>query len=448
MNSDADVEALLRGLLSAAERAGADAADAVLYRGVSHSVTYRLGDLEDVERSEGRDLGLRILVGRRQASVSTTDVSPGALDDLVERCAAMAKAAPEDPYCGLAPKERLAAGPYPDLELGDFAEPTTDVLKDRAAACEAAARAVKGVVNSNGASASYGEGAKWFATSDGFFGTSRGSSHSLSASVLAQDDNGMERDYDYDSKSHLEDMRAADDIGAQAGARTVERLSPQKMKSGAGPVIYDNRLSASLLGHLTGAVGGGAIARGVSFLKDKLGEPVFDASITVTDDPSRKRGAGSRPFDGEGVAGAPIALIDKGVLTSWLLNSAQARQLGLETNGRATRGAGGPPGSGATNLTLQPGDKSLDDLMAEIGEGLLVTDMFGPQVNPNTGDYSVGCAGFRIAGGAKAEPVSEITIAGSLLDMYAGLTPANDLIFRGARNAPSVLIREMTIAGD
>ena len=273
---DKQAEAVLGGLLKEAKAAGADAADAVLYHAVSHGVSWRLGNLEDVERSEGLDLGLRIMVGKRQANVSTTDISKDALSELVERCAAMAKAAPEDPYCGLAPKERLAKPPYPDLDLGDFDEPDTERLKTAASTCEEAALAVEGVVNSSGAGASYGEGSKWFATTDGFFGASGGSHHSVSVSVLAQDENGMERDYDYDSKTHREDMRSAEDIGKLAGERTVERLSPQKAKSQAAPVLFDKRLSNSLLGHLASAINGGAIARGVSFLKDKQGEQIFD----------------------------------------------------------------------------------------------------------------------------------------------------------------------------
>ena len=445
---DAEAQAILETLLTGAARAGADAADALLYHAVSSGVSWRLGKLEDVERSEGRDLGLRILVGRRQAIVSTTDVSKTGLEELVERCAAMAKAAPEDPYCGLAPTERLARPPFPELDLGDFDEPSTDTLKARAAAVEAAARAVEGVVNSEGGGASYGEGKKWFATSTGFFGVSGGARHSVSVSVLAGDASGMERDYDFDSKTHYADMRAPEAIGARAGERAVRRLSPRKLKSRTAPVIYDKRLSNSLIGHLAGAINGAAIARGVSFLKDKSGEKIFPAGMTVVDDPLIKRGHGSRPFDGEGVGGERLKIIDDGVLTGWLLNSSQARQLGLETNGRARRGVSGPPGSGPTNLYLENGSRSLGALMADAREGLLVTDMFGPQVNSNTGDYSVGCSGFWLENGAAAYPVSEITVAGNLLEMFGAIIAADDLEFTGAINAPSLFAGEMTIAGD
>lgn len=441
-------QAILETLMKDAKAAGADAADAVLYHSVSSAVSWRMGRLEDVERSESADLGLRIMVGKRQASVSTTDHSPASLKELAERCAAMAKAAPEDKYCGLGPRDRLAKPPHKDLDLGDYDEPATEALKTRAAECEAAALDVKGVTNSSGAGASYGEGQKWLITSDGFFGQSGGSNHSVSVSVLAKNDDGMERDYDYDSKTHLSDLKSADAIGKSAGERTVARLSPRKIKSQSAPVIYDNRLSRSLLSSLAGAVNGGAIARGVSYLKERLGDQIFDGRINVIDDPHMQRGAGSRPFDGEGLANGRIDLIRDGVLTTWLLNSAQARQLHLKSNARATRGTGGAPGSSSTNLYLQPGAQTLDALMQHAKQGLLVTDMFGPQVNPNTGDYSVGCAGFWFENGARAFPASEITIAGNLLDMFKTLQPANDLEFLGSTNAPSVLIEKMTIAGD
>lgn len=441
-------DALLSTVLSSAKNAGADAADAVIYHAVSSGVSWRLGKLEDVDRSEGLDLGLRIMVGQRQASVSTTDISQNALKNLVERCAAMAKAAPEDPFVGLAPEDRLAKAPFPDLDLGDYDEPSTETLKARASACEDAALSVDGIVNSSGAGASYSEGRKWFATSHGFFGETGGSNHSVSVSVIAQDENGMETDYDYDSQTHHEEVRIPREIGLTAGERTRDRLSPQKVKSQTAPVIFDKRVSASLLGHLAGAVNGAAIARQVSFLKDKKGDAIFAKGINVIDDPHMKRRHGSRPFDGEGLAIPAMKLIDDGILTDWFLNSAQGRQLGLESNGRATRGISGGPGSGATNLYLEPGTRSYADLLADANDGLLLTDMFGPQVNPNTGDYSVGCSGFWIANGERAYPVSEITIAGNLLEMYASLIPADDLEFKGATNAPSILIPAMTIAGD
>ena len=335
-----------------------------------------------------------------------------------------------------------------NLDLGDYAEPTTEELKSRAGECEEAALGVEGVTNSIGASASYGEGQKWFATSHGFLGQSGGSNHSVSVSVLAQNEDGMERDYDYDSKTHLGELKAAAEIGKNAGERTVKRLSPQKLKSQSAPVLYDKRLSRSLLSHLAGAVNGAAIARGVSFLKDKKGSAIFSKNINIIDDPHIPRGAGSRPFDGEGLANERVALVKDGVLTDWFMNTAHAKQLGLESNARATRGTGGAPGAGSTNLYLEAGAQSPVELMRDAGKGLLLTDMFGPQVNSNTGDYSVGCSGFWFENGEVAHPVSEITIAGNLLDMFKGLIPANDLEFLGSTNAPSIMIPAMTIAGD
>lgn len=446
--NDQDAQAILDALLTAALKSGADAADAVIYRSVSSGVSWRLGKLEDVDRAESRDLGLRILFGRRQSSVSTTDFSRATLGALVERCASMAKAAPEDPFCGLAPAERLARPPFPDLDLGDFDEPDTETMKSRARECEAAALAVKGVVNSESASASYGEGVKWFATSAGFFGRSGGAHHSVSVSVVAEDSSGMERDYDWDSKTHWADMRAPSTIGRRAGERAVARLSPVKLKSRTAPVIFDARMSNSLLGSLAGAINGAAIARGVSYLKDKKGVQILPKGLNVIDDPHIPRGHGSRPFDGEGLAARALKIVDDGVLTDWLLNSAQARQLKLEPNARATRGVGSPPGSGSTNFYLENGTIALSGLMRGAGSGLLVTESFGPQINPNTGDYSVGCSGFWFENGDISHPVSEITVAGNLLVMFGALVPADDLEFRGSTNAPSLLVGEMTIAGD
>ena len=443
-----DAQNILATLLDDAKAAGAEAADAVMYSSISHSVSWRLGKLEDTERAENRDLGLRVLIGQQQAFVATTDHSRDALKELAERCTDMAKAAPADPYCGLADQAKLARAPFADLDLGDYLEPSSDSLMDKAKNCEEAALAVEGVANSGGASASYGEGQKWYASSHGFFGQSGGASHSASVSVIAQDENGMERDYEYDSKTHAEDMMAEEEIGRRAGENAVKRLSPRRVKSQSAPVIFDKRLAPSLVGSVAGAANGGAIARGVSFLKDKLGEQIFADHINIIDDPHIKRGAGSRPFDGEGVANSAFNLIENGRLTQWYLNTSQAKQLGLESNGRATRGSSGAPGSGATNLYMEAGSDSPEALMKDAGTGLLLAEMFGPQVNSNTGDFSVGCAGYWFENGEIAYPVSEITVAGNLLEMFAALVPANDLEFRGAVNAPSLLIPTMTIAGD
>ena len=440
-------ETVLSVLLDRARAAGADAADALMYKSVSHSVSVRLGDVEDIERSESRDLGLRVMVGQRQASVSTTDLNANTLADLAERAVAMAKLAPEDPYCGLAEKDALATAPFADLDLYDGEEPATETLKSRALACEEAARAVEGVTNSSGAGASYGLGQSWFATSHGFFGEKRGGRHGTSVSVLAGEGTGMERDYDYDSAIHLADLRSSEDIGRVAGERTVKRLNPRKLESQTAPVIFERRLAASLLSPLSGAINGSAIARGTSFLKDKMGEILFPENMTITDDPHIQRGFGSKAFDGEGIAASALKIVDQGRLTTWILNTSQARQLGLTSNGRAKRGTGGPPGSGTSNFDLPAGTMSVEALYRDTGKALLVTDMFGPQINGNTGDYSVGCSGFWIEGGEITGPVSEITIAGNLLEMWRGLTAADDFKRTGSTNAPTLRIGEMQIAG-
>lgn len=434
-------------LIAQAKAAGAENADALMYESISNSVSVRLGKVEDVERSENRDLGLRVLIGHRQASVSTTDFSPSSLKETATRCVAMAKAAPEDPYCGLAPAALLAKGPFADLDMFDYKEPSTEELKARAIACEEAARAVEGITNSSGADAGFGSGTSWFATSHGFFGEDSGGSHSVSVAVLAGDGTNMERDYDYHSATHLSDLRDSATVGTAAGQRTVRRLNARKIASTTAPVIFEQRLASSLLGSLAGAINGGAITRGVSFLKDKMGAQIFPESINIIDDPLRPRGFGSSPFDGEGVVNERLAIIEKGRLTCWLTNTSQAKQLNLTSTGRARRGTGGPPGSGTTNFYMTPGTLSPEELIRETHEGFFLTDMFGPQVNSNTGDYSVGCSGFWIEKGEIAWPVNEITIAGNLLDMFANLTPASDLVFRGSTNAPTLRIANMSIAG-
>ena len=437
---------LLDGLLGAAKRAGADAADALFIENVSASVSYRLGKLEDVERSESADLGLRVFLGNRVAFVSSTDFSAEALSGLPERAIAMARLAPEDKYAGLAPKERLAKK-FPALDLEDAEEPAPEVLVERARAAESAGMAVKGVTNSEGGGASFSRAAVALATSDGFYGRYAGTSHSIGVSLLAGEGVGMERDYDQASARHAGDLRKAEDIGRHAGELAVRRLNPRKVKSQSVPVVFDERESAGLIGHFAGAISGAAIARGVSFLKDKLGEEIFAPGITIMDDPHRLRGLRSKPFDGEGVANARRALVEKGRLTTWLLDCASARQLGLETTGHAARGTSGPPHPQTTNLYMEAGRLSLEELIADIEQGFYVTELMGMGVNGVTGDYSRGAAGFWIEKGKIAYPVSEVTIAGNLKDMFRNLTPANDLVFRYGVNAPTVRIEGMTIAG-
>ncbi|MCR5877497.1 TldD/PmbA family protein [Phenylobacterium sp. J367] len=440
-------ENLLREVVDAALKAGADAAEAVGAERRALSIGVRLGDLEEVEREEARDLGLRVFVGKRQATVSGSDVSAEARAKLVERAVAMARLAPEDPYAGLADPDRLARGPLPDLDIHDPSEPTPEALEERARIAEAAARAVPKVTNSDGGSASWSSSAWTMVTSAGFTGVHRASGFSTGASAIAGDENGMENGYEGRSVRWQSDLPSPEVIGAEAGRRAAQRLGARKIASTTAPVIFENRLAASLLGPLIGAISGPSIARGTSFLKDKLGEAVFAKGVSIVDDPHRKRGLGSSPFDDEGVANRETAIIDDGVLTTWLLNSSSARQLGLTTTGHASRGLAGPPGVGPSNLTLRPGERDQAALIRDAGNGLLVTSMFGPSLNGNTGDWSVGCSGFWFENGEVAYPVNEITVAGNLIDIYARLVPGSDLEIRGAANAPSLLIDGLAIAG-
>ena len=434
-------------VVKAALKAGADTADAVEFKNISVAVSYRLGKLEDVGRSEASDLGLRVFIGQQVAFVSSTDFSDAALSALPERAVAMAKLAPEDKYAGLAPRDRLAKD-IPSVEIDDPQEPSTVLLVEQARDAEAAALEVPGVTNSEGGSADYGRTMVTLATSEGFLGGYVGTSRSVAVSVIAGDGTGMERDYDYSHTRFASDLESAETVGKRAAMRAVKRLNPRKVKTQSVPVFFDPRVAPSLIGHFAGAISGAAIARGVSFLKDRMGEQVFGENITIIDDPHRKRGPRSKPFDGEGVANRVNVLIDKGRLTTWLLDSASARQLGLQTTGHASRGTGGPPSPSATNLHMAPGPLTPEELMADVRQGFYITDLIGMGVNSVTGDYSRGAAGFWIENGVLAYPVSEVTIAGNLKDMYRHLTPANDLVFRYGTDSPTIRIEGLTIAGE
>ncbi|MGV8995347.1 MAG: TldD/PmbA family protein [Parvibaculaceae bacterium] len=434
-------------LVERALKAGADAAEAIVLEGQSLGVSWRLGKLEDVERSEGRDVGLRVFIGKRAATVSTTDLSERSLKPLIERVVAMAKIAPEDPYAALAEKTLLARD-LPDLDIDDAAHvPTAEDLAALSAEAEEAALAVQGVTNSGGAGASWGRSGIALVTSEGFSGSYSGTSFSVSCSVLAGEGTGMERDYDYSSARHQSDLDAAAPIGRSAGERAVRRLNPRKVKSQSVPIIYDPRVSAGLVGHFAGAISGAAIARKTSFLQASMGKRVFANGVSIVDDPHRIRGMRSKPFDGEGVANRRYQLIDDGVLTTWLLDTASARQLGLTTTGHAARGTGGPPSPSTTNLYMEAGTISPLDLIADIKDGLYITEMIGMGVNGVTGDYSRGASGFWIENGKLSFPVSEITVAGNLKDMFLNLVPADDLKFTQGTNAPTIRVEGMTIAG-
>jgi PmbA protein len=437
---------LAERLLDAARAAGADAADAVVVRSVSQSVDVRDGQVEESQRSEGDDVGLRVLVGHRQALVSTNDIAGIPVKALAERAVAMARVAPEDPFVGLADRGRLATG-IANLDLIDGELASVARLEQLARSVEAAALAVRGVTKCSGASAWSGIGGMVLATSHGFRGSYLSSRHGMSVEAIAGEGTTMESDHEYCSALHAADLRPAEEIGRNAGERAVARLNPRKVETRRVPVVFEPRVAGSLVGHLAGGLNGSAVARKTSFLREKLGQRVFSSGIRIWDDPLRPRGLQSRPFDAEGVAGARRAMVEDGVLTSWFLDSTTARELGLATTGHAHRGVSSAPSPGPTNLYLEAGEQSPEDLIAGIADGLYITDLIGMGVNQVTGDYSRGAAGFWIENGQKTYPVSEVTIAGHLFDIFRTMTPANDLSFRYGTNAPTLRVEGLTVAG-
>jgi len=437
-----------QALVERARKAGADAADAVYIADASESVSVRLGKLEDVERSESEQIGLRVFIGQRSATIGSSDLSDAALAELASRAIDMARNAPEDRYAGLAPEELLAKGPFPDLDLTDTEEPSPKLLRAMAEEAEDAARAVAGVTNSEGAGAGSGAAVMALATSHGFSGAYAGTNRSLSASVVAGEGGSMQRDYAVRMARHSADLLPPAEIGAQAGERAVARLNPGRLKSGPMPVVFDPRVGGSLLGHLVGAMAGSSIARRSSFLLGREEEQLFDSAIIIADDPHRPRGFRSRGFDGEGLPTAPRDLVRDGRITGWLMECASARQLGLAPTGHASRGTGGSPGVAPGNLHLAAGSLSVAELIADIEDGVFVTELIGHGVNGVTGDYSRGASGFRIIKGEIAGAVAEFTVAGNLVDMFKGLTPANDLEWHRTINVPTIRVDGMTVAGD
>ena len=437
---------LLQDLVGKARKAGADAADAVLFEGISLSHARRLGKTEKLERSEGQDLGLRVLVGKQQAIVSSSDRSPKMLAELVERTVTMARAVPEDPFCGLAEPSEIARN-WPTLDMLDPVEPSAEELIERARAAEEAALAVKGITNSEGAEAGWGRSRVAIAASNGFAGGYCGSHHAISASVIGGSGNGMERDYDFANCVYGADLRDPAEVGKSAGERTIRRLGARKMPTCRCPVVFDPRVARSFISHLLGSISGPSIARGTSFLRDKLHQRIFPEAITIIEDPHRQRGHRSKPFDAEGIANRRRALIDKGVLTTWLLDLRSARQLGVNTTGHAARGTASPPSPAATNIWIEPGQQSPAELMADIKSGFYVTELMGMGVNGITGDYSRGAAGFWIENGQIAHPVSEMTVASNLNDMFARMVVANDLEFRVGADSPTLRMDDLTVAG-
>nr|WP_294849519.1 metallopeptidase TldD-related protein [uncultured Sphingomonas sp.] len=446
MLSTDDARAKLDDLVKLAVTRGASAADAVYVGERSQGVTVRLGQLEDVHRSEGEQIGLRVFHGQRNASVSGADLGADSLSELVDRAIAMASEAPEDRYAGLAPEEMLLRTVPASLDLDDGGDPDPVSLRARALEAEDAARAVDKVSNSNGGSASASASTFALATSDGFSGATRATGYSCSASVVAGEGASMQRDYAWHSARHLVDLEAPDAIGRRASERAVSRLDPVRIKGGKMPILFDPRVATSLLGHFVGAISGGAIARQASFLLESLGKPVFAKGVTIHDDPYRPRGLRSRSFDGEGLPVAAMDIVEDGVLTTWLAESAAARQLNITPTGHAIRGVSGAPGAGPANLYLNAGGRSREAMIADIGDGIYITELIGQGVNGVTGDYSRGAAGFVISNGELGPAVSEITIASNLKDMFATLEPANDLRFRRGVDSPTILIPEMVVA--
>jgi PmbA protein len=437
---------LLADLLKRAKAAGANAADALYAETDALAHGQRLGKIEKLERAESRDLGLRVFVGQRQASVSSTELTPAAIAALAERAVAMARAVPEDEFCGLAEPGEIAKT-LPAIDMFDAAEPTAEDLIGRARAAEGAALAVKGVTNSEGAEASWGASRLWLAASNGFAGHYRRSWHSVSVAVLAGEGTSMERDYEWHSAVHGKDLEDPAAVGRRAGERAVKRLRPRKVATAKVPVVFEPRVAGGMVGHLMSAINGAAIARGTSFLKDKMGEQVMSPGIRIVDDPLRPRGLRSKPFDGEGLAARRLDVVEDGRLAHWLLDLRSARQLKLRSNGRASRGTSGPPGPSPTNVYLEKGKVTRAALLAGVESGLYVNEMIGFGLSLITGDYSRGATGFWIEKGELAYPVSEITVAGNLKDMFRALTPADDLVFRYGTDAPTLRVDGMTVAG-
>lgn len=429
-----------------AMKAGATAADAMAVSASDQSVSLRHGVIEELEQSESQDVGLRVFVGQSSGLISGSVLTRDGLRRMVERAIAMAKLSPPDEHAGLAAPDQLARD-VPELDLYSEKHLTAEDIQHLARRAEDAALAVKGVSKSNGASASQGKREIAMVASNGFARSWKRSSFGTGVSVVAGEGTAMERDYDGHGANHFEDMESPEEIGTRAGERTVMKINPRKVASQTVPVLFDRRISTSLIGHFLGAINGSAIARGTSFLKDHMGKQVFNDHVTIIDDPHRMRGPASRPVDGEGLPTRQMDIIDRGVLTTWILDLRSARQLGLKPTGHGSRGLSSQPSASTSNVHMLAGLRSPADMMKDMGTGFLVTEFIGSSINGVTGDYSRGASGFWIENGEVAFPVSEVTVAGNLKDMFKALEPADDLQFRGSVNAPSCFLGEMTLAG-
>lgn len=438
----------IKDLIHQAKKTGATAADAVMLASTSVGVQVRNGQPEELERSETKTVGLRVFIDKRSATISTTDLQKENIAKLVEQAISMAKILPEDPFSGLPePSEKACIDPK-ELDLYDASERSTQEMLEQAKRAEAAALAVHGVTNSMGGSCGYGKTEMILANSNDFFGTYARTSHSLSACVLAGTGTDMQRDYDYHSTVHLKDLEDAEAIGRSAGEKAVAKLNPKKPKTGILPIVFDPRVANSIIGHLAGALNGYSIARGTSFLKNDMGNLIFPEHITIIDQPYQIKGLASRPFDVEGLYPEELKLVDQGKIANWLLDSRTANQLGLVSNGHATRGPSSPPSPTTTNLYAMAGHQTPAELMADIKEGVYITEMIGSSVNMLTGDYSRGASGFMIRNGQLAEPVMEFTLASTLKEMFSQVHVANDLKFRYSTNSPTLRINQMSVAGN
>jgi PmbA protein len=441
-----DLLSLAQNALSRARHFGATTADALAIDGRSLEVAVREGRTENLEQSEACEIGLRVFVGQSSAAIATSKIDQAGIDKIAEQAVAMAKAAPPDPHAGVAEADQVAKD-WARLDIAG--RPLTDAatLRDMALTAEKNALAVKGVSKSGGAGASASDRSIVLVATNGFAGAYRRTGISLSATAIAGEATAMERDYDFSSVIHREDLRSPEEIGREAGLRAARKVNPRKVKSQSVPVIYDSRIASSLVGHFLSAIMGSAIARGTSFLRERLGQQVFAKTVQIIDDPLKARGLASRPFDAEGIATKALPLIEDGVLKSWILDLGSARQLGLATTGHASRGLAGPPAPSSSNVEMKAGGQSLGEMMKAIGTGFYVTELIGHGPNIVTGDYSRGAAGFWIEKGEIAYPVSEVTLAGKLADIFLNLTPANDLTYRTSLNAPSCLVEGMTLGG-
>jgi PmbA protein len=433
-------------LIEKAKKLGAEDAEAIFVENNSISASVRLGNIEDMERSESKGYGLRVVIGKKSAIVSSTDTSESTINTLVERAVNMAQMSPEDKYLTLVSSEQIARN-IPELDLYDSNEPSPEWLIEQSKKMEDVALSYKGISNSSGSGASYSTNTIALVTSRGFSNVYQTSSAGMSVSVVAHSNNSMETDYDYSSARFISDLKTPEEIGKTTAERTLKKLNPKKIETSELPVIFDPRVARSLLSSFASSINGAAIARGTSFLKNKMNEPIFNSDINIIDDPFIKRGLNSRPFDGEAVQAKKLFLVENGILKTWLLDLRSAAQLGLQTTGNAIRGMSSPPIPAPSNLYLTNGKASKEDLIKDIKKGVYITDLFGMGINLITGDYSQGAAGFLIENGEITYPVSEITIASNLTDMFKNLIPANDLEFKYGINSPTILITKMTIAG-